>query len=181
MKKLLLLPVFIFSLVLNAKAEVREMNRHTEIRTLNPQERMYAFIGMNYIFYRKEFIEYAKLNYAVPVIMKNWKTSPAIVEFKKRFDPNYPYSFYGYSWGVQPARDLILYHKYRPERFIAVGPYYKVTRMNLIDKTGVRVLIYGDASSGPTFKVYKNEKGRPISHDKIMEHVLYLEELKRKK
>lgn len=145
------------------------------VRELRPQEVLYAFIGMNYIFDKKAFIEYAEVTNSVPVIMKSWKTKPAISEFKRRFDSEKPYSFYGYSWGVQPARDLILYHGYRPKRFVAVGPYYKVTRLNKIGPTGVRVLIHGDASSGPTYKMHRDSKGRPISHDKIMRHVTELE------
>lgn len=157
--------VFVFSIT-NAFAGIRE---------LKPQEVLYAFIGMNYIFDKKAFIEYAEVTNTVPVIMKSWKTKPAISEFKKRFRQDRPYSFYGYSWGVQPARDLILYHKFRPNRFIAVGPYYKVTRLDEIPQTGVRVLIHGDASSGPTYKMHRDSKGRPISHDKIMRHVTELE------
>lgn len=144
-----------------------------ELRTVNPKN-MYAFKGMNNIFYADAFIEYAKLRGYTPVIIDAWATKDAVPEFfqklKKNKDEDREYIIYGYSLGVQSGRESIKKGA-RPIQFIAVGPY---SELKGIDKLPVMTIIYGDSSSG-RYGIMKDDSGKPITHDKIMNHVLKLE------
>jgi hypothetical protein len=138
---------------------------------------MYAFKGMNNIFYPEVFKEYAKLRGYNPIIIDAWATREAVPEFfqklKKNGDADSDYIIYGYSLGVQSGREAI-YKGAKPVEFVAVGPY---SELKGIDKLPVSTVIYGDASSGH-YGILKDQDGKPITHDKIMYHVLTLEKEK---